>query len=964
MINFEERMERLLAELGDQRWDLLVLTETWREGRDEAFTIDRGHSWFGSGGSKGRCGVGFLLHRRWNHSFFKPISERCASLGIKISSRLNIHIIGAYMPHGGHEDAEVEAVYAEIQQECRKARENDAGIIIAGDFNAEVGSRDDYDNPAILGDNPMPSRNDRGNMLLQWCALLGLALANTFGCSSADTAWTYRNGEERKQLDYILIDLALVRHTLSCSVLVGVDIGSDHRPVLHELACCVPSKRRRKKKKCPKTWRPDASYVSAVDSSLATAGSTQGVAEKSSLIRNVLVNSLPASPTDDPTSDSACPSAPVDATLAVLIQERRNLIANEGLCPQERKRQRVALGKNIQKHIRNRQAQQKVEKIMQVLGDFRDLKQISDLTGKKVNTSIVEVLDIHGKSCRSKSEIVGVFATFYEELYRSRRTDQSQHHSQSNSSSIPPFSVGELRAALKKMKVGKARDSEGIAAEMLKIDCEALQHLIVELFNEVLSSSALPPDWRKSRLIVLFKKGDPKLPSNYRPIAILPLLYKLFSRMLCARLEERIIGQQSVDQAAYRKGYSTDDHLLTVGLLLERCSEWSAELWLGLVDFEKAFDTVEHTPLWNALSELGVEQPYIDLLKIIYSEQAATVSAGAESRAFSLERGVKQGDPISPLLFLAVMEVMFRRLKTRWNKLNTRRSGPFYGIVIDRAEDPLTNLRFADDVLVFASTPSDISKMILDLSKEASKFGLKMHMGKTVVLTNRSEEDCPASVKCGGVAVKVAGADDSERYLGRKLSITEFHEIEFKNRLASAWSAFFKFKACLCCRKVPLNYRMKLFECCVTPCALYSCGTWALSAEMVRKLRSTRRKMIRWIVGVPRHIDEDWVAFIQRATHRSEQLAESYGSTDWVLLYRQRKWKLAEKAANYSDNRWAQRILQWTPWFRTLPHRRVGRPCKRWDDDLVALAGDDWPASARNGILWAAAASAYIDGAS
>ena len=59
MINFEERMERLLVELGDQRWDVLVLTETWREGCDEAFTTDQEHFWFGSGGTKGRCGVGF-----------------------------------------------------------------------------------------------------------------------------------------------------------------------------------------------------------------------------------------------------------------------------------------------------------------------------------------------------------------------------------------------------------------------------------------------------------------------------------------------------------------------------------------------------------------------------------------------------------------------------------------------------------------------------------------------------------------------------------------------------------------------------------------------------------------------------------------------------------------------------------------------------------------------------------------
>jgi hypothetical protein len=78
-------MERLLAELGEQDWDLLIFTETWREGRDEAFRIDQGHYWFGSGGTKGRCGVGFLLHSRWRHTFFQPISERCASRGVQVN---------------------------------------------------------------------------------------------------------------------------------------------------------------------------------------------------------------------------------------------------------------------------------------------------------------------------------------------------------------------------------------------------------------------------------------------------------------------------------------------------------------------------------------------------------------------------------------------------------------------------------------------------------------------------------------------------------------------------------------------------------------------------------------------------------------------------------------------------------------------------------------------------------------
>ena len=216
------------------------------------------------------------------------------------------------------------------------------------------------------------------------------------------------------------------------------------------------------------------------------------------------------------------------------------------------------------------------------------------------------------------------------------------------------------------------------------------------------------------------------------------------------------------------------------------------------------------------------------------------MAAGANSRCFALERGVKQGDPISPLLFIAVMEVVFRRLKKRWNSLNVCRKGQYYGVVVDDISDPLSNLRFADDVLLFASSASDVAKMITDLSKEAAKFGLKLHMGKTVVLTNRLG-NCPTVVQCGREAVKVLAAGDTERYLGRKLSATDFHSVEFTNRLACGWAAFFKFKEVLCNRKLSLRDRLKLFECTVTPCALYASGAWATTTDMERKLTSTRR---------------------------------------------------------------------------------------------------------------------------
>ena len=362
--------------------------------------------------------------------------------------------------------------------------------------------------------------------------------------------------------------------------------------------------------------------------------------------------------------------------------------------------------------------------------------------------------------------------------------------------------------------------------------------------------------------------------------------------------------------------------------------------------------------MWAALAELGVSQAYVDVLKVLYSSQFATVAAGAKSRTFSLERGVKQGDPISPLLFIAVMEVIFRRLKSRWNKLNTRRTGQYYGVVVDRQTDPLTNLRFADDVLLFAHSPRDAAKMIQDLSQEAAKFGLKLHMGKAVVLTNRAAAR-PAAVACGNHEVKVVGAEETEKYLGRKLSATSFHPTEFANRMGAGWATFFKLKQVLCNRKVPLRDRFKLFECTVTPCALYACGTWTTTVEVEHKLTTTRRGMIRWMVGVPRESEETWPLFMQRTTHRSEELARKYGAVDWVVLQRTQKWRLAGKAATSTDGRWTKRLLEWKPWFRAFPRRDVGRPFKRWDDDLAQLAGGAWPEAALDSAVWEALGEAF-----
>ena len=299
-------------------------------------------------------------------------------------------------------------------------------------------------------------------------------------------------------------------------------------------------------------------------------------------------------------------------------------------------------------------------------------------------------------------------------------------------------------------------------------------------------------------------------------------------------------------------------------LLLERVTEWNCSFWLGLVDYEKAFDTVEHEPLWNVLRENGVEETYVYLLMLLYANQSGSVLAGKESRSFSLLRGVKQGDPISGLLFIAVMESIFKKLKTRWHSLNGRRKGLPYGVVIDHDTDPLSNLRFADDVLLFATSQQDMAKMLRDLAILSATYGLKLHADKTIVLTNACNP--PKSLSCGDYLVKVAASTDKEKYLGRVLCIEGFHEAELSNRIACAWNVFFKHKLILCNKRLVLKKRLRFFESVVTPTVLYGCAAWSLKQADYQKLRTTRRRMLRWMVGSTKRPDEDWIEHRIRAT--------------------------------------------------------------------------------------------------
>ena len=165
-------------------------------------------------------------------------------------------------------------------------------------------------------------------------------------------------------------------------------------------------------------------------------------------------------------------------------------------------------------------------------------------------------------------------------------------------------------------KNGKASDCNGVRAEDIEACSEKTKEMTRQIFNEILKQEdCTPTTWRTIRIKVIHKQGDVEEAGNYMPICNLPALYKLFSTSLCNRLCPRLDRVQPEDQGGFRRSFQTLDHLAGLKIAEQKCQEWGVKMWISTVDFMKAFDSISHRSLWNALGYCEIEPQYVGLFE-------------------------------------------------------------------------------------------------------------------------------------------------------------------------------------------------------------------------------------------------------------------------------------------------------------------------------------------------------------
>ena len=981
----DDSIAELLAELDDTTWDIIALNETWRTERSELWTTDGGHVFAGSGNDEPTLGVAFLINSQWARGIkgFNPISPRLATLDIDIST-WRLRIFSAYFPHCGYADAHVQHIYDTLTTVLSETATQHRHAILTGDFNAQVGPRDIDERSSTTGTFALHPSNSRGQWLKSWAGTQHLIITNTHFQHNIDNITTYTTTTNQpRQLDYILVPKTLWRHVHNARSTSCPDLGSDHKAVLLHLHL-PPSRqdnrrhRRRQRRHTHTTWPPDnrQTYHEHLTTNLARIPATGSVDDQQQQIITAITDSAAASSTTQQRSNSTTTADADKSLLDRLLHERRQLPNNSSA--------RTTISKRIKKEIRRLNTLRRQQRIETILETYRCLNHISSIKSSRHKSLIAEMTTTTGRKVNDRQEIANVFADFYENLY-ARRQDTtntttyapSQRRSNANSTAqpIPPFTCDELDRALRHLRNGKSCDTTGIIAEMIKQGNDALHQHLLQLYNDILKPDAIPPQqWRHTTITIIYKSGDPTMPQNYRPIAIIPLLYKLFARLLYNRLETLLDKQQTPDQAGFRHNFSTEDHLYTLTVLHEQAAEWQLNLWVAAIDFKKAFDSINHDKLWQALNEQHVPTAYITLLQSLYAQQNATVKTDQHSRRFNIERGVKQGDPLSSLLFNALLEHLFKRLKLHWT---TDRFGMQLGY---SATTRLTNLRFADDVLLIGRTRAAITRMLTATYDLAREYGLELHPDKTCILHNNAKcnsrtDRTPVSI-CGN-KVKVLPFSDTTKYLGRLFTFDNYHTIEIHNRISCGWRKFHALRDELTNKRYSLKSRLRLFNGTITPTVLYACTSWTMTTDLATTLQRAQRRMIRLIIGTPRRISqpqsddtqqlgdtnssddhlERWDLFLQRTTRIAETAMSRHHIAQWHTIYLRRKWRWAQRLAILPNNSWCTLITNWRPdTTEQRPcYRRPGRPRKRWRDSIDDFFAQLSPDNYYSTTSWAAA---------
>uniref|UniRef100_A0A803TLV0 Reverse transcriptase domain-containing protein n=1 Tax=Anolis carolinensis TaxID=28377 RepID=A0A803TLV0_ANOCA len=358
---------------------------------------------------------------------------------------------------------------------------------------------------------------------------------------------------------------------------------------------------------------------------------------------------------------------------------------------------------------------------------------------KKQRQQITNIIE-NGQIYTTDEEILEIFKQYYTNLYRKEEVNLneiSQYLGEFKFQKISDqqreilnkeITITEIRKAIMTMKPNKAPGPDGFQADFYKVfQEETLPHL-QNIMNAVLKNSEIPESWLQAEIVAIPKENsDLTNIRNYRPISLLNTDYKIFTTILANRFKEFLKEWISPDQKGFLPGRNMSENVRCIVDIIEYYEHHhEKEIALLAIDAEKAFDNLNWSFFKLLFKELDIGFYFLNAIEAIYSRQTAKVTINnQQSREFKIEKGTRQGCPLSPLIFIFALELLINSIRKDKELKGTKIRNQEYKI---RA--------FADDVICIIEEPrQQISKWMATIERFGNLAGFKLNKQKTKMLT-------------------------------------------------------------------------------------------------------------------------------------------------------------------------------------------------------------------------------------
>jgi hypothetical protein len=323
---------------------------------------------------------------------------------------------------------------------------------------------------------------------------------------------------------------------------------------------------------------------------------------------------------------------------------------------------------------------------------------------------------------------------------------------------VKEFTVEEVGAALNQMSPLKAPGPDGFSADFYQKNWANVGREVSNAVIHILNNGSMNKDINSTYLALIPKIANPTCVTEFRPISLCNVVYKLVAKTLANRLKSILPDIISPNQSAFIPGRLITDNVLAA---YETLHTMHSRMWgkVGFMavklDMSKAYDRVEWDFLEAIMYRMGFGRKWIEMIMMcVKSANFEILVNGIPTGRIYPSRGIRQGDPISPYLFLLCAEA----LSTLLTKADRR--GELTGAPTSKKGPRLNHLFFADDSLLFCkATPYHWRKLTALLNSYEKASGQRLNQAKTSIFFSRN-----TTINVQQEILKMAGIPSTQRY--------------------------------------------------------------------------------------------------------------------------------------------------------------------------------------------------------